>query len=105
MVRILDPKYYGDRDKALRLLFAQARFLVANREGCDERDLKELFGLEENRPFAAQVLPLTLPPALTWISSTLVRRQLAEGKSAHGLIPPKLEEFLRKQGLYGRQGG
>jgi len=24
-------------------------------------DLKELFGLEENRPFAAQVLPITLP--------------------------------------------
>jgi nicotinic acid mononucleotide adenylyltransferase len=102
IVRVLDKKYYGDRDKALHVLFSQARFLVANREGCDERDLNELFGLEENRPFAARVLPLTLPPALTRISSTLVRRHLAEGKSVAGLVPPELEEFLRKQGLYGR---
>jgi nicotinate (nicotinamide) nucleotide adenylyltransferase len=105
IVRVLDPKYYEDRDKALRSLFAQARFLVANREGCDERDLKELFGLQENRPFAAQVQPLTLSPALTRISSTLVRRHLAEGKSVAGLVPPQLEEFLRKHGFYSRQGG
>jgi nicotinamide-nucleotide adenylyltransferase len=105
MVRVLDPAYYEDREKALRSLFGQARFLVANREGCDERDLNELFGLEENRPFAAQVLPLMLPPALTRVSSTLVRRHLAAGESVAGLVPPELEEFLRKQGLYGRQGG
>lgn len=105
IVRVLDPKYYTDRNKALRSLFGQARFLVANRGGCDERGLKELFGREVNRPFAAQVLPITLPPALTRISSTLVRRHLAEGKSVAGLVPPELEEFLRKQGLYGRQGG
>ncbi len=105
IVRVLDPKYYTDRNKALRSLFGQARFLVANRGGCDERGLKELFGMEENRPFAAQVLPITLPPALTRISSTLVRRHLAEGKSVEGLVPPELEEFLRKQGPYGRQGG
>jgi nicotinic acid mononucleotide adenylyltransferase len=105
IVRVLDPKYYADRDQALRALFARARFLVANREGYDERDLRELFGLEENRPFAAQVLPLTLSPTLTHISSTLVRRRLAEGKSVHGLVPAKLQQFLRKQGIYGRQGG
>jgi nicotinic acid mononucleotide adenylyltransferase len=105
IVRVLDPKYYRDRKKALHSLFAQARFLVANREGYAERDLKELFGLEENRPFAAQVLPITLPPAVTRISSSQVRRYLAEGKSVEGLVPPQLEEFLRKQGLDGRQGG
>ncbi len=105
MVRVLDPAYYEDREEALRALFGQARFLVANREGSDERDLQELFGLEENRAFAAQVLSLTLPPALSRISSTLVRRNLAEGKSVHGLVPPELERFLQKQGLYGRQVG
>lgn len=103
IVRVLDPKYYEDRDKALHSLFAQARFLVANREDSDERDLRELFSLEENRTFAAQVLSLTLSPALNRISSTLVRQHLAEGKSVEGLVPPKLEEFLRKHGLYGRQ--
>jgi nicotinic acid mononucleotide adenylyltransferase len=104
IVRVLDEKYYTDRDKALRALFAQARFLVANRGGRDARGLRELFGREENRTFAAQVLPLSLPPAMDQISSTLVRRHLAEGKSVTGLVPPALEEFLQKQGIYGRQG-
>jgi nicotinic acid mononucleotide adenylyltransferase len=105
MVRVLDPTYYEDREKALRSLFAQARFLVANREGYDERDLNELFGLEENRAFAARVLPIALPPELTRVSSSQVRRHLAEGKSVQGLVRPELEKFLRKQGLYGGQGG
>jgi nicotinic acid mononucleotide adenylyltransferase len=104
IVRVLDAKYYADRNKALHALFAQARFLVANRGGGDERGLRELFGIEENRPFAAQVLPLVLPPALTRISSTLVRRYLAEGKSIEGLVPPRLEKFLQKKGFYSGQG-
>jgi nicotinate (nicotinamide) nucleotide adenylyltransferase len=104
IVRVLDPTYYEDREEALRSLFAQARFLVANRGGCEERDIKELFGLEENRAFAARVLPITLPPALTRISSSQVRQHLAEGKSVHGLVPSKLEEFIQKQGFYGGQG-
>jgi len=105
MVRVLDPAYYEDREKALRSLFGQARFLVAHRGECDERDLNELFGREENRPFAAQVLPITLPPELTRVSSSQVRRHLAEGKSVQGLVSPELEEFLQKHGLYDRQGG
>jgi nicotinic acid mononucleotide adenylyltransferase len=105
IVRVLDEKYYADRDKALHSLFAQARFLVANRGGRDARGLRELFGREGNRTFAAQVQPLTLPPAMDQISSTLVRRHLAEGKSITGLVPPALEEFLQKQGIYGRQCG
>jgi nicotinate (nicotinamide) nucleotide adenylyltransferase len=105
IVRVLDPTYYEDREEALRSLFAQARFMVANRGGCEERDIKELFVLEENRAFAARVLPITLPPALTRISSSQVRQHLAEGKSVHGLVPPKLEEFIQKQGFYGRHGG
>lgn len=102
IVRVLDHKYYGDRSKALRSLFSQARFLVANREGCEVRDLTELFGLEENRAFAARVSPLTLPAEQAWISSSEVRRRLAERKSVRGLVPPKLEELLLKRGFYGR---
>jgi nicotinic acid mononucleotide adenylyltransferase len=104
IVRVLDPKYYRDRDKSLQSLFSQARFLVANRGASDERNLRDLFGHKENRPFAARVLSLTLPPALAWISSSEVRQQLAEGKSVKGLVPLVLEELLRKQGFYGRQG-
>jgi nicotinic acid mononucleotide adenylyltransferase len=100
IMRVLDPIYYKKRDKALHALFSQARFLVANRGDRDERDLKELFGREENRPFAAQVMPFDLPPAVTRISSSDVRSRLAEGQSIKGLVPPKLEDFLLDRGFY-----
>jgi nicotinic acid mononucleotide adenylyltransferase len=102
--RVLDPKYYHHRDQALHELFSQTRFLVANRGNRDERTLRELFRHEENRSFASQVSPLTLPPALAGISSSEVRRRLTAGKPIHGLVPPTLEEFLLKRGFYGRQG-
>lgn len=100
IVRVLDPIYYKERDEALHALFSQARFLVANRGDRDEQDLKELFGREENHPFAAQVMPFDLPPAVSRISSSDIRSRLAEGKAVQGFVPPKLEEFLLKRGFY-----
>lgn len=102
IVRVLDPIYYKRRDDALHALFSRARFLVANRGDRSEQDLKELFGREENRPFVEQVVPFTLPPAVARISSSAVRSRLAEGTSVQEFVPPKLEEFLRKRGFYGR---
>jgi nicotinamide-nucleotide adenylyltransferase len=102
IMRVLDPRYYEARDEALHALFSQARFLVANRGDRDERDLKELLGREENRPFSARITSLTLSPAVARISSSEVRSRLAEGKSVQGLVPPQLEEFLLKRGFYSR---
>jgi nicotinic acid mononucleotide adenylyltransferase len=102
IVRVLDPIYYKERNDALHTLFSQARFLVANRGDRDERDLKEFFGREENRPFSAKITSLTLSPALVRISSSEVRSRLAVGKSVQGFVPPKLEEFLLKRGFYSR---
>jgi nicotinic acid mononucleotide adenylyltransferase len=104
IVRVLDPRYYEDREEALRSLFSQARFLVANRGDCGKEELTELFEREENRPFAAQVSALALPTDLAGISSSQVRRRLAEGKSIKDLTPPTLEKFLRKRGFYSRHG-
>ena len=103
ITRVLHPVYYAHREESVRSLFAQARFLVANRGARGEQDLAELFGRQENQPFAARVSPLTLPAKLAKISSSEVRRRLAEGRSIRGLVPPQLEEFLRTQGFYGRQ--
>ena len=102
IVRVLDPSYYKERDESLHALFSQTRFLVANRGDRDAEDLKELFGCEENRPFAPQITSLTLSPALAKISSSEVRSRLAEGKSVQGFVSPKLEEFLLKGGFYSR---
>jgi nicotinic acid mononucleotide adenylyltransferase len=102
IVRVLDPVYYKKRDDALHALFSQARFLVANRGERDERDLKKLFGREENRPFAAQITPLVLSPDVARISSSEVRSRLAEERSIKGLVPSALEEFILKKGFYSR---
>lgn len=104
IMRVLDPIYYKERDESLHAFFSQAQFLVANREDCDERDLKELFGRDENRPFDSQITSLTLSPALAHISSSEVRSLLAVGKSVKGFVSPKLEEFLLKGGFYSRHG-
>jgi nicotinic acid mononucleotide adenylyltransferase len=102
IVRVIDPIYYNERDEALHALFSQARFLVANRGDRDERDLTELFGCEENRSFAAQIIPLVLSPDVARISSSEVRARLAEGRSIKGLVPSALEEFLLRRGFYSR---
>lgn len=103
ITRVLDPAYYADREESVRLLFSQARFLVANRGACGEQDLTELFKRQENQPFAAQVSPLTLPAKLAALSSSEVRRRLAEGQSVKGLVPPQVEDFLLTRAFYGRQ--
>jgi nicotinate (nicotinamide) nucleotide adenylyltransferase len=100
IVRVLDPKYYKDREQALQKLFSQARFLVANRGDCDQQNLKELFRKIANRAFAAQVIPFKVPSFVAWISSTLVRQKWAQGESVQELVPPQVEEFIKKRGFY-----
>jgi nicotinic acid mononucleotide adenylyltransferase len=103
MVRILDHKYYGNRDIELRSLFSKVRFLVANRGPDDKQAPQAMFLREENRLFAAQVVPLTLPPSLAFVSSSEARRLLARGESVRGIVSPAVAKFCRGQGFYDRQ--
>lgn len=43
-------------------------------------------------------------PALPAISSSLVRERLARGEDVSGLLPRKVLEYVREQGLYGARG-
>ena len=101
IVQIFDPKYYQDRDAALRQLFAEARILVAPRAGQDERDLAELLGRPENRPFAGSVAPLPVPPGALdpELSATRVRAALAAGRPPAG-VPEPVGRFLRDVGAF-----
>ena len=101
IVQIFDPKYYQDRDTALRRLFAEARILVAPRQGQTERDLATLLDRPENRPFAAWVDPLSLPPGAIDpdLSATDVREAIAAGRPLSG-VPPAVAEFLREAGAF-----
>jgi len=92
IVQIFDPKYYDDRDAALRALFSLARLLVAPR-GDDGADaLATLLAQPENHPFAAHVSYLNVPS--TWLrdSSTEARAFAAETPPDAGalarLLPP-----------------
>lgn len=92
IVQIFDPKYYDDRDAALRELFALARLLVAPRGDDGAEALAKLLATPANRPFAAHVRYLDVPS--TWLrdSSTEARALAAEQPPNIGalarLLPP-----------------
>lgn len=78
IVQIFDPKYYADRDAALRALFSLARLLVAPREGEGAEALAALLAQPENRPFAKHVRYLAVPAGYANDSSTEARALAAE---------------------------
>ena len=49
ILRVLDKRYYSNRDETLAKLFGQCEFLVANRDGKEENSFEEFFGREENQ--------------------------------------------------------
>jgi len=34
------------------------------------------------------------------ISSTMIRQRMSQGESIEGLVPKKVEEYIREKGLY-----
>ena len=92
IVQIFDPRYYDDRDAALRKLFGLASFLVAPRDDATADDLAALLSRSENRPFAARVRSLPLPSAVAAVSSTALRQDLGTTAASPGLHPLPLGE-------------
>lgn len=88
IVQIFDPKYYDDRDAALRELFSLARLLVAPRGDDGAEALAALLAQPENRRFAAHVSYLGEPPAWLRDSSTEARALAAE-------TPPDVHALAR----------
>lgn len=99
--QIFDPRYYVDRDADLDRLFAVARILVAPRSGHDAADLAALLARPENRPYAARVEPLPLPPGTIdpGQSATRIRDDLAAGRPLAGM-PPVVARFLVESGAF-----
>jgi nicotinamide-nucleotide adenylyltransferase len=95
IVQIFDPRYYTDRDAALRELFALAHILVAPREGFGADALAELLARPENRQYAEFVRFVPVPPEHTHDSSTEARRLAA----AFPLRPRALRQLVPPEGL------
>ncbi len=79
IVQIFDPRYYDDRELALRRLFSAAALLVVPRDEGSEADLKALLDVPANRPYAVGVRYLPLPPGLAHVSSTAARARARAG--------------------------
>lgn len=97
IVQILDPRYYTDRDTALRELFHLAHLLVAPRETAGESDLRRLLAQPENRPFAGFIHPLRLATKYLHVSSTLARQNQAETAA---ILPAEVRDFIARTRPY-----
>ena len=97
VVQIFDPRYYADREAALRALFGSARLLVAPRDDHGEESLRGLLSLPENQPYAPRVRYLDVPTTYAEDSSTEARRLAAE-VAADPLASERLPKLLAPEG-------
>lgn len=75
-------------------VLGQAHFIAAGRPGYElSEDTEELF---EGRVSVMEI------PALA-ISSTDIRRRVAEGRTIRYLLPREVREFIERRGMYGTQ--
>jgi len=104
IVQIFDPKYYADRDDALRKLFSLARLLVAPRAGEGPQALAALLAQPENRPFARHVGYFDVPAGYAHDSSTEARALAAETPpdlmALSRLVPPAGLALALSTGAY-----
>lgn len=94
LVQILDPRYYQDREAALRQLFALSSLIVANRGDMAEAEFEQLLDQPENRAYRSHVRFCPLPGGLADVSATAVRQALAAGESVTSRVPTDSAAFL-----------
>ncbi len=100
LARVLDPKYYEDREGALDRLFAACTFMVANRGDYGRKAIKRLMASRDNRRFRGKVQFFEIPHHLATISSNRVRQRVRERKPFAQLIPAQVKECIEKVQLY-----
>ena len=103
ILRVMDKRYYRDRPRAIGRLFQECQFWVAHRREKREDSFEDFFGRKENRGYRNQVFFFVLPDEVSFLSSSLVRKTIRQGKSATGLVPPKILRFIQDTGLYQRK--
>lgn len=97
IVQVFDARYYENRDKALRELFALAEILVAPRAGAGAAELTALLAQPENAPFAGNVHLLPLDTTFRDISSSHIRQSVAAREQD---VPPEVLRFIRETRAY-----
>lgn len=94
--QIFDPRYYADRDAALRQLFAHVTLLVAPREDDGPDALTALLSRPENAPFREQVRALPFDPTWADDSATCVRAaaKACDTVTLNNLVPPETQAWI-----------
>lgn len=102
IVQIFDPRYYEEREAALRALFARATFRVAPRAGRGDAALQTLLAQDGNAPFAPGVAALALDADadVDALSSTAVREKVGAGAPWELLVPHEAARFIREARPY-----
>ncbi len=100
VLQIFDPRYYPDREGALRTLFERAFLIVGSRGGKGQGELQAFLNRPENRAFRDRILPLELPETGQHLSSTLVREKVKRGIPITGDVPGLVEAFIQETKLY-----
>lgn len=100
LVRVLDPKYYENREASLRQLFGGSQFLVATRGGAGVGEMEQLIRQQENRSFAERIIPFEIPFPIGQLSSTYVRNQISRGRDIDDIVPPEIVSYVKRRGLY-----
>jgi len=99
-MQIFDPRYYQDRDTALKGLFTEVHLIAANRGPLGENELKEFLSRKENQVFEDRVYPFTLPEGLRDLTTTDLRTRIAKGESVQDQLPEVIEKFVETTGAY-----
>ena len=100
LVRLFDPKYYTEMDAELGRLFAEARFVCANRGEADTTAIAALMDRPETRPFRDGVAPFPLDPYHASLSASSIRERLAHGETTLPDVLPEVAEYIFDRALY-----
>ena len=95
ILRVLDKKYYRDREAALDELFEGSEFLVAGRGDKGEKEILALFEKEENKRFKSKMKTIDIAP-FTFISATETRRRIKRGESLEALVPEEILPLINE---------
>ena len=97
ILRVLNKKYYQDREAALDELFEGSEFLIAGRGDKGEEEILHLFEKEENMRFKNKIKALNIAP-FAFISATEIRRRIEKGESLEALVPREILPLI--DGIY-----
>ena len=90
---------FRDRTDALRFLLERGRLIVAGRAGAADQEVGALMR-NEPREIAERVLYLETPRDIAQRSATEVRELIRSGQSVAGLVPPEVEAYIARRGIY-----